>query len=436
MLAKPDFQAHRSRLQGALREGEAVLLFGGPHHLRNGDAEYRYRPDSDVYWLTGWPDPHVAVFVTRDAITMFVEPKDREREVWTGFRPGPDGAKAHYGADEAFEWGEIEEKLTGLLSGIDTLHHAFAVDAEHDALLMSCIAKARRKNRRDGLSVPETFCSLDKLVHELRLIKGPDELEVMREAGRVSAEAHVAAMRVAAAGMPEYRVEAELLRVFHEQGSTGPGYTSIVAGGANATVLHYITNRNTLKDGELLLIDAGCEISHYTADITRTFPIGGRFTPAQRAMYDVVLKAQLKAIDTCRAGKTFNDVHDVAVRVLTEGMVKLGLLVGDVDELIADESYKKYYMHGTSHWLGLDVHDVGAYGRDGQVRVLAPDMVLTVEPGLYVAIDDADAPEAYRGIGIRIEDDVRVTDGDPEILTAGVPKHPDDLADLLASPQS
>ncbi len=432
MAIPPDFAAHRERLQSRLSAGEAVLLFGGPHHLRNGDAEYRYRPNSDVYWLTGWPDPQVAVFVTSDEVVMFVQEKDREREIWTGYRPGPEGAVDDYGADRAFEFGDIESELVELVSGIHTLHHAFAVDPEHDALLMSCIARARRKGRKSGTSVPETFHAPSALLHELRLIKSDDELEVMREAGRISAEAHVAAMRAAAPGVPEYTVQAELEAVFARNGSTGPGYTSIVAAGANATVLHYVTNRDVLSDGDLLLIDAGCEVSHYTADITRTFPVNGRFSPAQRAMYDVVLKAQLAAIDACRTGTPFWGVHDVAVRVLTEGMVKLGLLVGEVDQLIEDEDYKRFYMHGTSHWLGLDVHDVGLYGRQGEIRELAPGMVLTVEPGLYVAADDEEAPADYRGIGIRIEDDVLVTDGDPEVLTAGVPKDPDAIVALLA----
>jgi Xaa-Pro aminopeptidase len=428
----PDFAAHRERLQRRLQPGEAVLLFGGPHHLRNGDAEYRYRPDSDVFWLTGWPDPHVAVFVTAEEVVMFVQEKDREREIWTGYRPGPEGAVEDYGADRAFVFSELEAELIELVSGVHTLHHAFAVDPEHDALLMSCIARARRKGRKTGTSVPETFHAPSHLLHELRLIKQPDELAVMREAGRISAEAHVAAMQAAKPGVAEYAVQAELEAVFARNGSTGPGYTSIVASGANATVLHYVTNRDVLADGDLLLIDAGCEIAHYTADITRTFPVNGRFTPAQRAMYDVVLKAQLAAIDACRPGRTFWEVHDVAVRVLTAGMVKLGLLVGEIDQLIEDEDYKRFYMHGTSHWLGLDVHDVGVYGRAGEVRALAPGMVLTVEPGLYVAADDEDAPEAYRGIGIRIEDDVLVTDGEPEVLTAGVPKDPEALVSLLA----
>jgi len=431
MAPKPNFKLHRDRLQAELGAGEAVLLFGGPHHLRNGDAEYRYRPDSDVYWLTGWTDPQVAVFLTAESLTLFVQKKDRERETWTGFRPGPEGAKADHGADAAFEFSEIEAELVELLTGVHTLHYAFAIDAEHDALLMSAIAKARRKARKTGASVPETFRSLSCLVHELRLIKSDDEIELLRHAARLSADAHIAAMHLAEPGMPEYAVEAEILRVFRSGGSTGAGYTSIVAGGANATVLHYVTNREALRDGDLLLIDAGCEVHHYTADITRTFPVGGRFSPAQRAVYDVVLRAQRKSIEVCRAGNRFNEVHDVAVRVLTEGMIKLGLLVGEVDELIEDESYKRYYMHGTSHWLGLDVHDVGEYGRSGKIRELAPNMVLTVEPGLYIPVDDDEAPEVYRGIGIRIEDDVRITTGDPEVLTASVPKHPDELTALL-----
>lgn len=430
---RPDFAAHRARLLERLADDEAVLLFGSPHHKRNSTTEYRYRPHSDVWWLTGWSDPDVAVLVRKGEhpVTMFCQPKDAELEVWTGYRPGPDGAIADHGADRAFPIGDLPDELPALLEGVRVLHHAFAVDPDHDALVMGAIAKAARKGRRTGVDVPETFVSPSRMLHELRLVKGPDEIALMRRAGEVSARAHVAAMKLARPGMPEYVVEAEILRIFHENGSTGPGYTPIVAGGANATVLHYVTNRMPLADRELLLIDAGCEIEHYTADITRTFPVGGRFTPAQRAVYDHVLRAQRRAIDACRTGRSFDEVHQVAIRTLVEGMIDLGLLDGDVDARIEDESFKRFYMHGTSHWLGLDVHDVGSYGRGGASRALEPNMVLTVEPGLYIAVDDEEAPAEFRGIGVRIEDDIRVTDGDPEVLTAGVPKHPDELVALL-----
>jgi Xaa-Pro aminopeptidase len=425
----PDHRAHRERLLAELGPDEAVLVFGASHPLRNGDAEYRYRQDSDVLWLTGWPDPGVAVFLRPgDApLTIFCQPKDSAREIWTGYRPGPEGAVADFGADQAFPIDELEKELPKLLEGVRTLHYAFATDPDNDAAVMSCIARARRAGRRTGHDVPETFVSPSRLLHELRLHKSHDELELMREAGRVSALAHRAAMEAAGPGVPEYVIESVLQRVFLENGSTGPGYTPIVASGANATCLHYITNRDRLEKGDLLLIDAGCEIAHYTADITRTFPVSGRFSPEQRALYDHVLRAQRLAIEACVVGRTFNDVHDTAVRAITEGLVDVGLLDGPVDEMIETEAYKRFYMHGTSHWLGLDVHDVGSYGRGGQSRALAPGMVLTIEPGIYVQPDDDEAPACFRGIGIRIEDDIHVTSGAPENLTADVPTDPDAL---------
>lgn len=422
-----DFAAHRQRLLERLEPDEAVLLFGAAHALRNGDAEYRYRQDSDVWWLTGWPDPGVAVLLRHGEhpLTVFCQEKDPAREIWTGYRPGPEGAVSDFGADQAFPMADIEAELPRLFEGIRRLHYGFASDPDNDALVMSCIAKARRAGRRKAHDVPETFVSPSLLLHELRLRKSDDELALMREAARVSVAAHLAAMEVAAPGVPEYVVEAALLRVFQENGSTGPGYTSIVASGHNATCLHYITNRDILQAGELLLVDAGCEIESYTADITRTYPVSGGYSPEQRALYDHVLRAQRLAIDACVPGNSFNDVHDIAVRALTEGMIDVGLLDVDLDEAIESEAYKRFYMHGTSHWLGLDVHDVGSYGRGGQSRILEPGMVLTVEPGLYVQADDDEAPACFRGIGIRIEDDILVTADGPENLTEGAPKDPD-----------
>ncbi|MCA9568661.1 MAG: aminopeptidase P N-terminal domain-containing protein, partial [Myxococcales bacterium] len=375
------------------------------------------------------PDPQVAVFIRPgDApLTIFCQARDPEREIWTGYRPGPEGAERDFGADRAFTFDRIEDELPELLVGVRRLHYAFAHDAEHDALVMSCVARARRACRRTAKDVPETFVSPSLVLHELRLRKGADEIAVMREAARVSVAAHRAAMEVAAPGVPEYVVEAALHRVFLEHGSTGPGYTSIVAAGANATCLHYITNRAVLREGQLLLVDAGCEIDHYTADITRTWPVTGRFSPEQLAIYDHVLRAQKKAVAACVEGRSFNDVHDVAIRALTEGMVDIGLLAMSVDEAVETEAYKRFYMHGTSHWLGLDVHDVGSYGRGGQSRLLEAGMVLTVEPGLYVQPDDEEAPECFRGIGVRIEDDILVTPDGPENLTEGAPKEPDAL---------
>lgn len=424
MAPIPDFAAHRESLLSRLAEDEALLLFGGPHHLRNGDAEYRYRPDSDVWWLTGWPDPEIAVFLRPgdEPFTLFCQPKNKEREIWTGIRPGPQGATKDFGADAAHPISEIARHLTRLLQGVAVLHYAFAKNADHDVLVTSAITKAARAAKHNGLDIPETFHAPRKLLHELRLHKQVDELPVLREAARITCLAHRAAMAATAPGTNEYEIEALIDYTFRKNGSTGPGYTTIVAGGANACILHYVTNREPLRDGDLVLIDAGGEHSCYTADITRTFPVNGRFTDAQRSVYEWVLTANIAAIDQARVGRTFTDMHNAAVRVLTEGMVALGLLEGDVDTLIEEETYKRYYMHGTGHWLGVDVHDVGAYGRKGESRTLEPGMLCTVEPGLYIGADDEQAPPALRGIGIRIEDDILITVGDPENLTADVPK--------------
>jgi Xaa-Pro aminopeptidase len=420
----PDFAAHRTRLLDRLPEDEAVLCFGSAPSLRNGDSDYRYRPDSDVFWLTGWEDPDVAVFLRRgeEPLTLFVQPRDPEREVWNGRRPGPEGARTRFDADVAHPIAELEAQLPKLLQGVRALHYVFARDTDHDALVMSSVAKAARAARNNGLCAPETFHHPSKLLHELRLHKSEDEIALMRRAAELTAEGHRAAMRMARPGMHEFEIEAELLHLWRKAGSTGPGYEPIVAAGINGTVLHYHTNRDPLREGELLLLDAGCEWSYYTADVTRTFPISGKFSPAQRELYSWVLEAQLAAIDACRKGTRFAELHNLTVRVLTEGMVALGFLEGPVEARIEDETFKRYYMHGTSHWLGLDVHDVGSYGRDGATRELAPGMVLTIEPGLYVDPADERVPAEFRGLGIRIEDDVLVTEGAPDVLTAAAPK--------------
>jgi Xaa-Pro aminopeptidase len=424
-----DFAAHRRRVLESLPEDEAVLVFGAPERVRNGDSEHRYRPDSTVWWLTGWEDPEVAVFLRHgdEPLVMFVQPKDKEKEVWTGRRAGPDGARARFGADLAHPIGDLAEQLPKLVQGVRALHYAVGRDAEHDRLVHTAIARAAKAARLHGLSAPETFHLPSRLLDELRMIKTDEELALLRAAADLTGRGHRRAMEMARPGLREYEIEAELTRIWQGAGSTGPGYTPIVAAGVNGTVLHYNTNRGELRDGDLLLLDAGCEVSWYTADVTRTFPVSGRFSGPQRDVYEWVLKAQLAAIDRCRACARFAEVHDAAVRVLTEGMVALGLLAGPVDERIADESFKRYYMHGTSHWLGLDVHDVGWYGRAGATRELAPGMVLTVEPGLYVDPEDEAAPAHLRGIGVRIEDDVHVTSGDPEVLTGAIPKTVDEV---------
>lgn len=427
MPPRPNFAEHRERVLDRLDSDEAVLVVGAPNRLRNGDSEYRYRPDSDVYWLTGWEQPSVVAFLRpgSEPLVMFVADRDRKSEMWNGRRPGPDGARSDHGADVAYPIGELEAQLPRLLQGVRSLHYAFATDPDMDALVMASVKKAARAGRDLGLGAPETFHHPSKVVHEVRLHKRADELELMRHAARLTAAGHAAAMTFARPGVFEYEVEAALRQPWLEAGATGDAYTPIVAAGANATVLHYVTNRDRLEAGQLLLIDAGAEVGYYACDVTRTFPVSGRFTDAQRQVYEIVLSAQVRAIDACRAGEPFQGIHQTAVRALTEGMVALGLLEGPVDDRIEDESYKRYYMHGTSHWLGLDVHDVGTYAQSDGRRKLAPGMVLTVEPGLYVAADDAEAPAALRGLGIRIEDDVLVTEGDPVVLTEAIPKSPE-----------
>ncbi len=435
MFQSLDFRDHRKRLLAKLQQDEAVLVFGSPTRRRNGDSDYRYRPSSDVFWLTGWEDPQCAVFLrpgVEEPFVLFVQPRDPEREVWDGRRPGPEGAVERYGADAAFPIAELETELPRLLEGVRSLHYQFAVDPDHDGVLMASINRAARNARRRSFEVPRTFHLLETVLHELRLHKTPAEIAVMREAADLTEQGHRRAMAFARPGVQEFEVEAVLTEPWARAGSTGVAYTPIVASGDNATILHYVTNRDVCEDGELLLIDAGCEVAYYACDVTRTFPVNGRFTGPQRDLYDVVLRAQLASIDACRSGQSFDDVHAAAVHLLTEGMVDLGLLEGDVDELVESGAFRKYYMHSTSHWLGLDVHDVGAYTKNAAVRTLAPGMVLTVEPGIYVAADDEAAPEALRGIGVRIEDDVHVTDDEPDVLTGGIPKT---IADVEAACQ-
>jgi len=416
--------ARRARYLAALGN-EAALLVAPTHHHRNADSEYRYRQSSDLFYLTGWEDPEaVALFRpgAEQPFILFVQAKDPEREVWTGIREGVVGAKERYGADVAYPIAELPSRLGTLLFGYGTLHYRAGEDAVLDRTVFSSVRGMAKPAARNGGEIPWRYVEPGRLVGELRVRKEPEELALLREAGRISSEAHVRAMNLGRPGVFEYEVEAAVDGWFRRHGGNGPGYTTIVGGGKNACILHYVTNHEALRPGELCLVDAGCEYRYYTADITRTWPVSGRFSPGQRALYEVVLNAQLQAINAARVGRPYKDMHDVAVRVLTEGMVELGLLHGSVEENIHEERFKRYYMHGTGHWLGLDVHDAGLYWNGFVSRTLEAGMVLTVEPGIYVPPDDESAPAELRGVGIRIEDDIHVTDGDPENLTAACPK--------------
>lgn len=402
----------------------AALVYGAPHALRNGDSEYRYRQGSDLYYLTGWEDPESAALFRPGAdqpYVLFVQPKDPEREVWTGRRPGVEGARERFGADAAFPIRELPQRLGDLCQGYPTLHYAFGEDAARDATVFAALRGPARVAERNGLCVPRSLVDVRSTVAELRLRKSPEELDRLRRAAAITVEAHLAAMGRGRPGITEYEVEAEVDYTFRRRGGNGPGYTTIVGGGVNATILHYVTNEAPLRDGDLCLVDAGCEFQYYTADVTRTWPVNGRFSGAQRDLYEVVLAAHRAGIAAARPGGLFRGVHEAALLVLVQGMVELDLLEGDVHELITEEAYKPWFMHGTSHWLGLDVHDPGAYFSGLRSRPLEPGHVITVEPGLYLPHDDPRVPEALRGIGIRIEDDVVVTEDAPVVLTAACP---------------
>jgi Xaa-Pro aminopeptidase len=357
---------------------------------------------------------------------MFVRPRDPDMEVWDGRRAGIDGAKTMYGADAAYPASELATRFGELITNCEELHFSLGLDDEMDLLVTHTVARLRKTEKR-GKRPPKSIIDPRVKLHELRLFKRPEELTAMRKAAAISTDAHVAAMKAGKPGAFEHELEALINYTFRRQGGTGPGYGSIVGAGENATILHYVENRCAIADGDLVLVDAGCEYNGYTADITRTWPANGTFSEVQRRVYQIVLDCQVEAIEMVKPGVTLDQIHELCVRRLTEGMVALGLLTGNVDDLIKDQTYRKFYMHGTSHWLGMDVHDVGSYTDKGKARPLEPGMVITVEPGLYVAADAADVPAPLRGIGVRIEDDVLVTAAGHDVLTARCPKTIEDI---------
>jgi Xaa-Pro aminopeptidase len=428
------FAERRRRFMNEMDNGVA-LFFAAPEKVRSNDTHYRFRQDSDFHYLTGFPEPGAAALLLpahpEHRFVLFVRPRDPERETWDGRRAGPEGARARYGADAAYTIEQIGEMLPRYLENAISLYYSLNRYPEADRTVQAAVEAVKAKVRQ-GIRSPRVFRDPAAILNEMRLKKTPAELEIMRRAAAISSQAHRAAMEALHPGMPEYEIEALIEFVFRRQGATGPSYNTIVGSGVNATILHYIENSSPCRDGDLLLVDAGAELEGYSADITRTYPVNGRFTPAQREVYEIVLAAQERAIAEARPGRTFDAVHNTALRTLVEGLVKLGLLRGEVDRLIAEEAYKPYYMHRTSHWLGLDVHDVGDY-RDGESwRPLEPGMVLTVEPGLYFGEDRTEVPAPYRGMGIRIEDDVLVTAGEPEVLTAATPKRVADIESVMA----
>jgi Xaa-Pro aminopeptidase len=438
------YLSRRHRLADLMRArgGGVAVLATAPEVIRNRDAHYPYRPDSYFHYLTGFPEPQAVVVIVADAAStrslLFCRDKNEEREIWDGHRFGPAAARDRFAFDEALPFESLDAEMPKLLADRPAVYHPLAAGPETDAAVQRWLA-ALRAQARSGVTAPAAAYDLRALLDEMRLVKDAHEADTMRRAGRISARAHVRAMQATRPGRREYEVEAELLHEFRRSGSSFPAYGSIVAGGRNACVLHYRENDAELRDGELLLIDAACELDCYASDITRTFPVNGRFSGPQRELYDVVLAAQAAAIAQTRPGRRFTDPHDAAVRVLAQGMIDAGLLAGSLDGVIESGAYKRFYMHRTGHWLGMDVHDCGDYrepheaapeGGEKPWRVLRPGMALTVEPGIYVRRAD-DIPAAYHDIGIRIEDDALVTDDGCEILTGDVPKAAADVEALM-----
>jgi Xaa-Pro aminopeptidase len=425
------YRGRRLRLAQQMQRGVAVIPTAA-ERVRNRDAHYPYRFDSYFFYLTGFPEPEAVCVLIAGAVPrslLFCRDKDLEREIWDGFRYGPEGAKQTFGFDEAYSVKQLDELLPKLLADQPAVFSDVGENSGWDARLMQWL-NAVRAQARAGVAAPSEICDVRKVLDDMRLLKDASELEVMRRAARISTGAHRRAMQQTRPGLNEYEIEAELLHEFRSRGSQAPAYTPIVAGGANACVLHYVANDQPLKDGDLLLIDAGCELDGYASDITRTFPINGRFSAAQRDVYQLVLDAQSAAVSEVKAGNHWERPHEAAVRVLARGFIDLGLCQGTVDAVIESGDYRKYYMHRTGHWLGLDVHDCGDYKRDGVWRQLQPGMVLTVEPGCYIRPADG-VPGHLWNIGVRIEDDVVVTGEACEVITAEAPKTVADIEDLM-----
>ena len=415
------------------RMGDGVAIFpAAPTAIRSQDVEYRYRQDNDFYYLTGFPEPEAVCLLSpnhdKERFVLFVRPRDKDKETWTGKRFGVEGTRERFGANAAYPIDRFDEVLPEHLLPAETVYYGLGRNEPLNAKILGLVNQGRAQRQRSGQG-PVSLVDPGEILHEMRLLKTPDELALMRKAVAASAAAHRAALLETRPGMHEFEIEALLEYHFRRNGAAGPAYPSIVASGANATILHYVANDHPMRDGDLLLIDAGAEYGCYCADVTRTFPVGREFSPAQQDVYDLVLSAQKAAIETIRPGVHFDDVHDRATGILVEGLRGLGLLSGSTAQILEKGDYRRFYMHRTSHWLGMDVHDVGKYRAEGESRVLEPGMVLTVEPGVYVGPSEsgADIPPAYRGIGVRIEDDVLVTDTGHDVLTAAIPKEVDDV---------
>jgi len=434
-MTQLEFLRRRQTLLAQMVPGSAALIFAAPEATRSADSEYPYRQNSDFWYFTGFNEPEAVLVLiksddTHNHSVLFNRVRDKTAEIWFGRRLGQEAAPGTLGVDRALPFPEINTHLFQLLNGLDAVYHAQGQYTYADTILFSALEKLRN-GARQNLTAPATLTDWRPIVHEMRLFKSAEEIDILRRAGEISALAHTRAMQACRPGMFEYQLEGEIQHEFNRHGARFPSYNTIVGSGENGCILHYTENESQMRDGDLVLIDAGCEYQGYAGDITRTFPVNGKFTPAQREIYDIVLASLMRALELYRPGTSIQEVTGEVVRIMISGLVKLGILHGEVDELVEKNAHRPFFMHGLSHWLGLDVHDVGVYGPD-RSRELAPGMVLTVEPGLYIA-PDAGVPEAYRGIGIRIEDDIVITEEGNENLTAGVVKTADDIEALMAA---
>lgn len=434
-IDRSEFLKRRQALMADMQENSIAIIPSAKEIIRNNDVHYPFRQDSNFFYLTGFDEPDaVAVLIPNrehGEFILFCRDKDPTRELWDGYRAGPEGACQQFAADDAFPISDIDDILPGLIEGKTCVYYAMGRHKDFDAHVMEWI-NSIRANVRSGAQPPGEFINLDHLLHDLRLYKSAAEIKIMHEAGKISARAHKRAMQFCRPGVYEYQLEAEIQHEFAMNGARLPAYSSIVGGGVNGCILHYVENNQRLKDGDLVLIDAGCELNYYGADITRTFPVNGKFSTEQKAIYTLVLAAQDAAIAQAKPGNNWNAPHDATVQVITQGLLDLGLLQGELTQLIDSGAYRDFYMHRAGHWLGMDVHDVGDYKVDGQWRVLEAGMVLTVEPGIYIAKDNTNVAEKWRGIGIRIEDDVLITRQGNLVLTDDVPKTVDAIEALMA----
>ncbi len=432
-----EYQKRRQAVFNQMEKSSALVLWSGEERKRSNDTHYRFRVDSDFVYLTGFTEPEAWLYLEKNAsgatrTVLFCRPRDPEKEQWDGRRLGAEAAPHALGIEAAFTLEHLATQMAAVLVDVEQLYYQKFRYPKVDTTVSEW-TRALQGKIRSGVVPLSLFASSDVLIHPLRQIKTAFEIEKMAKAASISAQGHCAAMRRCRPDLFEYQLEAQLLNVFVDQGSFSPAYNTIVAGGANACILHYIDNQERLRAGDLVLIDAGAELDYYAGDITRTFPVSGKFSAEQVALYSIVLEAQQQAIDCVKPGATFMDPHEVTLKVLVQGLIDLGWLKGEVTSLIEQQAYRPFYMHRTSHWLGIDVHDVGAYKEDGKWIALRPGMVMTIEPGLYVSADNQNVPEAFRGIGIRIEDDVAVTENGHHVLTAAVPKSIVEIEALMAA---